>query len=146
VFRKIAILFLFLANSILLLHSAVPHHRHEGMFCMISNEADCSSECDDHEKDHHKQDHPNECEDGVEDCELSTQLIVPANGNSKLQVVVIDLKHNPIFGINQLNFSDKNLSPPFRPDISPHQFIFKLPLCNNYLPESNGLRGPPYFV
>ncbi len=144
--NTLAIIFLLVANITLLVHSAIPHHNHEGDLCFISTS--CENECDshDHNEHHQHQKHEHHGEHGNMECELDTKVIIPSNINPKQEVIILDLDLNPLVNFNIISkipeFSQpKHILKDFKTHIP-----LKLSLYHIYINNSTGLRAPPTFV
>lgn len=130
--KHISIVFLFIANLLLLVHSVVPHHHHREQLCI---EQDHCNDCDheyvytNHSK-HHSSEGPNYCL-------VRSVYAVPVNKVAQQNVAVIQL-----LGI--MNYANIEL-----PDLTAQQskLIGKIPDKPNlysYLASSSfGLRAPP---
>lgn len=73
--RNTALLFILLANIILLAHAAIPHHHHKGQVCIESSP--CETDCESHEHDATKNDHEHNC--NTVSCVLIQDVILPSN-------------------------------------------------------------------
>lgn len=141
--KTLAIIFLLLANITLLVHAAIPHHKHDGDFCFITSS--CENECDGHDK-HHHQKHEHDSENGNMKCELNKILIIHNNANPKHEVIILDLDHLPLTNlslVSRLNhLPDTDI---YQRDLK-SQIPLKLSLYHIFINNSAGLRAPPSFV
>ncbi|MCK5775114.1 MAG: hypothetical protein KAH25_03005 [Bacteroidales bacterium] len=132
-----AILLLLIANSILLVHAAIPHHLHEGVFCEINTS--CETECADH-KTHQHHEHQGESHDL--DCELDTVVVLPSSVFNK-NIVAVELE---LFSNHHISFVVHHvILKPYL--IYQRQYIpQKLSLYLLSLSSIQGFRAPPVFV
>lgn len=72
-----AIVFIILANVVLLAHAVIPHHHHEEEVCIVASH--CESDSQAHDHDDAKHNHEHDGEDNVDDCVLQQILISPPN-------------------------------------------------------------------
>ena len=73
-FKRIALFFILLANTLVLAHSVIPHHHHNGL--VINSVTPCCDGDDSHKFDHHSH---NTNDDGI--CALKQEIIIPGRGN-----------------------------------------------------------------
>ena len=142
--RSLILLLLFVANTTLLVHSAVPHHLHDGLFCEINKECESHSECEipknhNHHHNHHDQNHHHQTD--IE-CELKFEVLLPSSSLLKesIKINVIDVQQ-----VNYLLASEsivKILSESelnrLKFPLAPKQTYYKLLYGSN-----KGLRAPP---
>ena len=136
--KAIALSFLFLANTIMLAHSIVPHHHHNGLIFTLTTEHHNDGDDDAHHDDNC--DYPN-CNDGIENCELS--MIYISFGNEKQIFQPYDCNFNVLLCVFIL-FSDDSIPPiandigiPFRQN--PYLQLYH----SDDVTQSHGLRAPP---
>ena len=141
-----AILLLLIANSILLIHAAIPHHLHEGSFCEMNTE--CETECTNplsdktlHHHDHH-QHHQHQNIPLDLDCELDTVVVLPSSLFNK-NIVAVELE---LFSNHHISFAAHHIIlKPFL--IYQRQYVpQKLSLYLLSLSSIQGFRAPPVFV
>ena len=75
--RVPAILFIILANIVLLAHAFIPHHHHEKEVCIVSSHCESDSDSHNHDSANHK--HHHHGENNVDGCVLQQILISPQN-------------------------------------------------------------------
>lgn len=146
--RKIALFILLFANSILLMHAAIPHHNHEGLFCLIEPTEKIHHHCEDsheHLPIDHTENHPDK-NNNLVDCELNVDIIIPANERKAPGVIVIDIVNRPFLSIDLLvenHFNNALIN--FYLDKSD-----QIPILKNafqvYIICSKGLRAPTSIV
>lgn len=135
-FKRIALFFILLANTLVLAHSIIPHHHHNGLV------VDIATTKTSHNNDKNFNDHSHNNDDDT-DCALRQEILVPGriirsgadqqNENTEVQffqyinnaiLISTDPSHNSC--CSSLNHVQYDLS----------QYLF---LLNN----SQGLRAPP---
>jgi len=139
--RTSALVFILLANIILLVHAVIPHHHHQEQVCIESTHCE-----DDGSEHHHKNtdpDHEHDGENNADDCILKQIVVFPTN-KGKLEFEFISEINND-FPFNDFHFAFVNTKPRadtpiFLKDIS-HQFFISF--HRNILTTSIGLRAPP---
>ncbi|MGF7138890.1 DUF6769 family protein [Roseimarinus sediminis] len=133
--KKAAILFLLIANSVILAHAFVPHHHHYEKVCIVTSNSECEDENhqnhhSDHQKghDHHK---------GEEACLLKKASAILSNSgvdrNNFLSLILIDLPDEHAV------LPQQNLIPEFLK----HNYESVTPFYSNKCVKSFGLRAPP---
>jgi len=132
-----AILFLFIANSVLLVHSAVPHHFYEGSICEINTT--CKTECADHKTHQH---HEHQDESNNLDCELDTVVVLPSSVLNK-NIAAVELE---IFSNHQISFLEHNDKIGSFLIYQKHFIPQKLNLYLLSLSSNQGFRAPPPFI
>lgn len=150
--RKIAVLLLTLAYSILLLHAAIPHHNHEGLFCIIETEKSYvhDHQCEDHDHSKHSHTtsnkHKHHHENGELECELNTKVVIPNNSQLSLKAIEIDLLENNILNMDFFIQSINESNPLVFYLNQSDQLYFQPPLYQVFIEDIKGLRAPPSFV
>lgn len=152
--RNIAVIFLSFAYSILVLHAAIPHHNHEGLFCIIVTNPNHDHDhdyCESHEHSNHSHsasndhEHKHHHENGKHECELSTKVVIPNNSQLSLRAVEIELFESSLIG-----FLPDHLLNDIKPLIFYLNHTRKIylppPLYRIFIVEKKGLRAPPSFV
>lgn len=146
--RNVAFIFLIIANLTLLVHAIVPHHNHNGDFCVISTETenDCKDDCHhEHEASSHQQP-KHDCEDSKQECDLEVKVIIPTKLNAKQDVTVIDLVFSSLQALDLFSKLEAN-SLALQ---SLKELLTIIPIKHSlyqcYIVCSSGFRGPPNFV
>lgn len=144
--KGLAFIFILVANITLLVHAAVPHHSHEGDFCLLTRA--CEDECDSHENESHGENHQqkHQGEHADLECVLSIKVIIPNSINPKQEVSVIDLSHFPLIDFNILNLIDLDTNHLFYFSLYRTQIPVKPSLYHVFINTSSGLRAPPASV
>jgi len=140
--RGLAIFFLLVANITLLVHAAVPHHNHEGDFCLITTEIE--TDCHEHKSHQHQHKHHGDPKDLK--CELNTKVIIPNNINPKLEVIVLELIHLPSINFDYIRDFLNNSNTYISGLNLKRKIPLKLSLYCIYTSSSKGLRAPPSLV
>jgi hypothetical protein len=132
--KTTAIIFILLANIILLAHAVLPHHHHDQQVCLSLSHNHRSNN-----------DYPADCthENGsgspVSNCILKQLVIVPAN-QARIEPVVLYLENftycfilqtGNLFELQSAELVRKN---PYPKDV---------PIFQSFLDYSQGLRAPP---
>jgi len=139
--KKTALLFILLANIVLLAHAVVPHHHHKGLFC--TEVTNCQIVSEDHRHHLSEPTHEHNGDKSAENCVLKQIVVVPVNSlRHEFKCVVCDDNHalvddfqavlsksEPLFFVPSL-VSNAQIVSNFSP-----QSIFAL--------SSIGLRAPP---
>ena len=135
--KTTAIIFILLANIILMAHAVFPHHHHEQQVCL--NLSHC------HHTNNNSPTHPADCthehdsDSPVTNCILKQLVVVPAN-QGRIEPVVLYLENFTDCFIlhsgysNELQFTELFRINPYPKDV---------PLFQTYLDYSQGLRAPP---
>lgn len=89
--RLPAILFILVANIVLLAHAVIPHHHHEKEVCIVSSHCDSDGDSHNHDKAEHK--HQHHGGNSVDHCVLQQILISPPN-KIKHEIKSLDLDTN----------------------------------------------------
>lgn len=137
--RVQTLIYLLLANIILLANITIPHHHHENEICIVDSHCQKDSETHEHKSDGHKHDH----DSSTTDCCILNQIyIVPYNQVINTLNNQVKLNHLSQFdGFNTIS-ADYRLS--FR--LPTKLLNRKLLLLNSYsciVSTSNSLRAPP---
>ena len=145
--KAIALSFLFLANTMILVHAVIPHHHHDGLTFMLTGvhqRHDCNSH-NDHHNCNDAQSGKNcnypLCDGNIEDCALATIYVRFGNDRPSSQLHDFDFELLPCIFI--LFFEDfehpiaDDVGLPFRQNpLVPSQYP-------EYISQSLGLRAPP---
>ena len=146
--RNVAIIFLIIANLTLLVHATIPHHNHNGDFCVISTETenDCEDDCHHENETTTHQQPKHDCEDSNQDCDLEVKVIIPNKLNAKQDVIVIDLIFSSLQSLDLFSKLESNslALQSFKELLTIIPIKHSLYQC--YITYSSGYRGPPYFV
>lgn len=153
--RKIAVLFLAFAYSILMLHAAIPHHYHGGFFCIIETETSHQHDhhCDEshqhsHSHSHHhhssSHEHKHHEENGKLECELSTKVVIPNNSQLSPKVAEIELFGSPFVHLAASDLLNDNYYPLVFYLNHTDKIYLPPPLYQIFIVEEKGLRAPPY--
>lgn len=139
--------FILLANMVMLAHSLVPHHHHNGNPVAICvNYHEHNNATDKHR--HHADTLPREqsanpdrhCNGIFEDCALSSILVKIGNDKQALQCIDFEFDPSPclpVFSINPITKTTDLEGLPFRQ----HPYI--LQCYTDFVTQSLGLRAPP---
>ena len=136
--KAITLSFLLLANTVLLVHVAIPHHHHnKAAVCILAIHGAGNKEMPKHTPDSGCQQHDNESE--IEECPLkevyvrfeNNKLLVDVSLENDFQYPVLLFSFSPMDRITDL----KGL--PFR------QNPYLLPCYTDHISQSLGLRAPP---
>lgn len=136
--KRIALLFLIVANSVLLAHTFAPHHHHSKQVCIVSNHCDNAHDEQSTDKINHKHNHENDGESNTEICILKQVFVIRSDrGNNEIQE----------FSIISLDYINTLLCSPTDNLNLSHQYCFissHPPNFHSYQGESAvGLRAPP---
>ncbi len=134
-FKRIALFFILLANTILLAHTIIPHHHHNGLVASVASTKSS------HNSDKSFNDHSHDSDDDA-DCALRKEILIPGRSFRSFinpqdydpeQKLFQDI-HNSIPIITTPLYYLSFFSSRIHDDVS--QYLF---LLNN----SQGLRAPP---
>lgn len=132
--KKTAILFILLANIILLAHAVVPHHHHFGEFYLVSD--NCQTTCKIHNHEHDG----NKC---TENCVLKQVEVIQANSaRHEFKCLVCDINHTQAIHFLAVFLSNEfNLIVP--ETVQKAQIPLKITTELSFISTSSGLRAPP---
>ena len=134
-FKRIALFFILLANTLVLAHSIIPHHHHKGLVVSVATTKSS------HHGDISIKDHSHDTDDDA-DCALRKEILIPGRSFISATNKQDEYPEQNLF--QDLNNSIPILTPPvyYLPCFSSSgqcvisQYLF---LLNN----SQGLRAPP---
>jgi len=135
--KTTAIIFILLANIILMAHAVFPHHHHEQQVCL--NFSNC------HHTGNNSPTHADDCAHEHDSCSPVTncilkQLVVVPAGQGRIEPVVLYLENIADCFILQSGYSDElQFTELFRINPYPQE----IPLYQTFLDYSQGLRAPP---
>jgi hypothetical protein len=139
--KRTAILFILLANIVLLVHAVVPHHHHKSLVCVESNH--CQSDNSAHNHSTAAHDHEHDGSAGTENCVLKQAVVIPVNSvKPEFRCLGCDDNHSPFVHLQAILFGNEFNS--FVPKIiSIAQIPLKTSSHSNFVSSSLGLRAPP---
>lgn len=138
--RTTAIVFILLANLILLAHAVVPHHHHKKQVCLTNSH--CINELYAYDNGTNHDSHSHDGESNSEDCFLKVPIVISSN-QWKVDFKLYNTSDNSgldDFHYNLFNNSAKLLIPVFS------SFYYEQFPDNSYtifVSASLGLRAPP---
>ena len=139
--RFTGIVFLISAITILLAHTAIPHHHHINQVCLIA--AHCQNESDSHEHENESPLHEHDGTNDYENCILKQLVAIPSyHARPNIKLWDIDLDHTVFIGIIAYlvdNDSDTNNARTSSTSILP----FSSSIYSYIISYSLGLRAPP---
>jgi len=138
--KVLTIVFMLLANLVLLAHAVVPHHHHIIEICI--EDSNCHSDAEDHQHESSKS-HDHNDETDTDQCILKQAWILPSNqfkpdfksfenGNGLFKI------QYSLAILSNLKIAQKDINYAFRED---RPFSIKIPDC--YIGNSHSHRGPP---
>ena len=139
--RFTGIVFLISAITILLAHTAIPHHHHINQVCLIA--AHCQNESDSHEHENKSPLHEHDGTNDYENCILKQLVAIPSyHARPNIKLWDIDLDHRVFIGVIAYlvhNDSDTKNSRTNSSSILP----FSSSTYSYLISYSLGLRAPP---
>lgn len=135
--KTTAIIFILLANIVLLAHAVFPHHHHNQQVCLSNSHCQHS--------DNDSSTHPADCthehgsENPVTTCTLKQLVIIPAN-QGKIEPVILYLENFTDCFILQPEYSNALQSTEL---LRINPYPKDVPLFQTFLDDSQGLRAPP---
>jgi hypothetical protein len=141
--RVATILFILLANIVLLAHTVIPHHHHNEKICVID------SHCDDHSnsaaEEHNHESHEHDNSQNKTNCVLDLTYIAPVfQGKQELiSVIIFNLYPNAhcLQAILLGAYVFDNKTGMHYSDAPP--IFFNASLYSNFVNRIQGLRAPP---
>ncbi|MGE0020795.1 MAG: DUF6769 family protein [Draconibacterium sp.] len=135
--KTTAIIFILLANIILMAHAVFPHHHHDQqVFLNLSHCQHTNNDSSTHPADCT---HEHDSSSPVTNCILKQLVVVPAN-QGRIEPVVLYLENIADCFILHSGYSDElQCTELFRINPYPKD----VPLFQTYLDYSQGLRAPP---
>lgn len=138
--RSLVYSLLFLANTILLAHDAIPHHHHHALVCI---EREHCHDDEDHSDDDTipAEGHSHDGSQQTADCILRQYIILPSN-NLRISTVPVD----HIFDHGQDLYTDLAINRTLEPillSLRDIGFQDKTLSCYTSFASTSGLRAPP---
>lgn len=137
-FKRIALLFILIANTLLLAHSFIPHHHHNGQVCtgtsQAHNEKSGSTDSDSYPDD----------DDDDTRCILGQTVVIPPNISRAVEIQQLKINNLENFNLNQsvILFSSDDF-PDFCTLFDYHHYSEISFLYSFQVNNSRGLRAPP---
>lgn len=136
-----AILFILLANIILLAHAVTPHHYHQGKVCIESSHCHASDDTHSHDKTETEHEHDNNST--PEYCALKqVVLVLPNQSKQKHEYPDCTDNHIPQIGYHAV-LLNTNLSTFTPSKLSNLHSCFSLSSYKYTISSGIGLRAPP---
>lgn len=139
--RTKALIFIILANILILAHAVVPHHHHHKQVCLVN-----SHYINDNipgEQNTNRENHNHDGEKNSDECILKEPVIVSTNqwrGNFKFSNILLDLNEHNEFYNGLSNARTEFLFPVFSRHVS---IYFINSTYSSLVSSSLGLRAPP---
>lgn len=139
--RITAILFILLANVMLLVHAAIPHHHHHGQVCFLNDNIQENTQSSSHSSNH---------DDGSSDCcNLKQDFILPSDDNlqKESKCLVCDIHHTLPLSLDfyiavAQTFNSRNDSDYFLTILPKYLFS----TIKSFIAQGISLRAPPAII
>lgn len=144
ILKKIAIVFIVLANIMILVHAVLPHYHHDGLVCFTKEDVEHTTECShpdggstfEQSCEHHHHDHSH-----LEACSLKDTVLryddrLQENGLMKFDEFILSAElFLSILGIEE---------PLLEQEVLPKPYI--LNYISTYVDNNQCLRAPPVII
>lgn len=144
ILKKIAIVFIVLANIMILVHTVLPHYHHDGLVCFTKEDVEHTTECShpdggstfEQSCEHHHHDHSH-----LEACSLKDTVLryddrLQENGLMKFDEFILSAElFLSILGIEE---------PLLEQEVLPKPYI--LNYISTYVDNNQCLRAPPVII
>ena len=139
--RVTPIVFIVLANILLLAHVVLPHHHHHKQVCLVKSHCINDNISSGHSSG--KESHSHDGENNTNDCVLKELIAVPSNGwkqEFKFASSTNNQQDHGAFQYNLLNIGEEAITAIFLQSFSVHKKKYSY---SYYVSTSLGLRAPP---
>lgn len=139
--RVTPIVFIMLANILLLAHAVLPHHHHHKQVCLVQSHCINDNISTGHSTG--KESHNHDGENNQDDCVLKELIAIPSNDwKQEFKFTASDYhqQDNDAFHYNLLNIGEEAITAIFLQSVSVHEIKYSY---SYYVSTSLGLRAPP---